>query len=109
MRSVAVVFPASMCAMIPMFRQRFRATVRATAVSSLRALIARGSKAVLQLQTLGAQVRIFGPGKPQLFGCPTLAASLFLRLGWETAPTSGSEQRPCWRSEEHTSELQSLK
>jgi hypothetical protein len=34
MRSVAVVFPASMCAMIPMFRQRFRGTWRAT-VSSL--------------------------------------------------------------------------
>src|SRR5277367_136870 len=31
MRSVAVVFPASMCAMIPMFRQRFRGTVRGTA------------------------------------------------------------------------------
>src|ERR1700758_509959 len=34
MRSVAVVFPASMCAIIPMFRQRFRGTWRAT-VSSL--------------------------------------------------------------------------
>src|ERR1700744_4251704 len=34
MRSVAVVFPASICAMIPMFRQRFRGTWRAT-VSSL--------------------------------------------------------------------------
>src|SRR5450631_204913 len=32
MRSVAVVFPASMCAMIPMFRQRFRGVVRATAI-----------------------------------------------------------------------------
>src|ERR1700677_1807360 len=42
MRSVAVVFPASMCAMIPMFRQRFRGMVRATAVSSLRALQSRG-------------------------------------------------------------------
>src|SRR6266702_3351320 len=30
MRSVVVVLPASMCAMIPMFRQRFRGTVRAT-------------------------------------------------------------------------------
>src|ERR1039458_4201558 len=30
MRSVAVVFPASMCAMMPMLRQRFRGTVRAT-------------------------------------------------------------------------------
>src|SRR5260370_30108204 len=32
MRSVAVVFPASMCAMIPMFRQRFRGMVRATVI-----------------------------------------------------------------------------
>src|ERR1700749_4047125 len=31
MRSVAVVLPASICAMIPMFRQRFRGIVRATA------------------------------------------------------------------------------
>src|SRR5580698_4822835 len=30
MRSVVVVLPASMCAMIPMFRQRFRGVVRAT-------------------------------------------------------------------------------
>src|SRR6266702_845794 len=30
MRSVVVVLPASLCAMIPMFRQRFRGTVRAT-------------------------------------------------------------------------------
>src|ERR1039458_50816 len=30
MRSVVVVLPASMCAMIPMFRQRFRGIVRAT-------------------------------------------------------------------------------
>src|SRR6185437_1306301 len=30
MRSVAVVFPASICAMIPMFRQRFNGTWRAT-------------------------------------------------------------------------------
>src|ERR1700722_7466001 len=36
MRSVAVVFPASMCAMIPMFRQRFNGTVRATVSLSLR-------------------------------------------------------------------------
>jgi hypothetical protein len=35
MRSVVVVLPASMCAMIPMFRQRFRGIVRATVVSLL--------------------------------------------------------------------------
>src|ERR1035437_2243788 len=67
MRSVAVVFPASMCAMIPMFRQRFRGTVRATATTSLRVHSTRDSK----LQQFNN------------FGCPILAAFLFLRLGWE--------------------------
>src|ERR1700735_2624596 len=33
MRSVVVVFPASMCAMIPMFRQRLSGTCRGTILS----------------------------------------------------------------------------
>src|SRR5277367_735972 len=41
MRSVAVVFPALMCAMIPMFRQRFNGTVRATVIFSLRTWVRR--------------------------------------------------------------------
>jgi hypothetical protein len=35
MRSVVVVLPASMCAMMPMFLQRSNGTVRATVFSTL--------------------------------------------------------------------------
>src|SRR5579863_5215713 len=45
MRSVAVVFPASICAMIPMFRQRFRGMVRATVSFLCGRFLARGYSA----------------------------------------------------------------
>src|SRR6185437_8436424 len=43
MRSVAVVFPASICAMIPMFRQRFNGTWRATFIPSIPLVVSCAS------------------------------------------------------------------
>src|ERR1035437_3563337 len=107
MRSVAVVFPASMCAMIPMFRQRFRATVRATAISSLRALSARGflGSAGPKLQTLPSR-RIVLPGfKSSAFRAARLpavvgkglvglghAVNVFLLLHRRAAPVGRIQQ-----------------
>src|ERR1700679_3627804 len=95
MRSVAVVFPASMCAMIPMFRQRFRGMVRATAVSSLRAPGPR-------LVQLLSQRAVSGPWPLGPRWLPAVmrkglvglghAVHIFLLLHRRAAPVGGIEQ-----------------
>src|ERR1700692_3226458 len=50
MRSVVVVLPASMCAMIPIFRQRFRGIVRATVFLSHLQALACGRTSVQTLK-----------------------------------------------------------
>jgi NodT family efflux transporter outer membrane factor (OMF) lipoprotein len=53
------------------------------------ALFAKGGKLRIQIESWVPPVSILRPGKPQSSrnGCPTLAASLFLRLGWVLIPT----------------------
>src|ERR1700677_3107950 len=74
MRSVVVVLPASMCAMIPMFRQRFRGVVRATVYLS-SASSARGKNYV---EPKPERQKLF---TEELFSLPAVMREGLVRLG----------------------------
>src|SRR6266567_2824212 len=105
MRSVAVVFPASMCAMIPMFRQRFRGMVRATLIHPcglasprlLRTSLELSVRILLAIRTGNfAKARLPAAGLPAVMRESLVgfghAVDVFLLLHCRAAPVGRVQQ-----------------
>src|SRR6266851_3738280 len=93
MRSVVVVLPASMCAMMPMLRQRSRGKVRATAIAPTEC-------GALRRQGLDEEL----PEKDRLpqreeragFYTAGCSASRSSKQGRQQAPLESKEPDNCW-------------